>query len=177
MEIISQLALLMNYIMYVHPVQVFTLDMPHPKELHFFFCLWSKTCVRYGNCNICIIESAGFGNFFDCRNPLLENFVSVILKRKHHFLIRSCVRKSITFLFIVNLQITLSTNFRPISALVMLTSDCTISMMQDIQIGINIRKIRKKRRLGQTDLVRLLQIEGCDMTYDVLIDGIEEETQ
>ncbi len=77
---------------------------------------------------------------------------------------------------------------------------------QDIQIGINIRKIRKKRRLGQTDLVRLLQIEGCDMTreclvkiercvqhiqasqlqaikkvldttYDVLIDGLEEETQ
>ena len=77
---------------------------------------------------------------------------------------------------------------------------------QDIQIGINIRKIRKKRRLGQTDLVRLLQIEGCDMTreclvkiercvqhiqasqlqaikkvldttFDVLIDGIEEETQ
>ena len=77
---------------------------------------------------------------------------------------------------------------------------------QDIQIGINIRKIRKKRRLGQTDLVRLLQREGCDMTreclvkiercvqhiqasqlqaikkvldttYDVLIDGIEEETQ
>lgn len=77
---------------------------------------------------------------------------------------------------------------------------------QDIQIGINIRKIRKKRRLGQTDLVRLLQIEGCDMTreclvkiercvqhiqasqlqaikkvldttYDVLIDGIEEATQ
>lgn len=59
----------------------------------------------------------------------------------------------------------------------MLTSDCTISMMQDIQIGIKIRKIRKKRRLGQTDLVRLLQIEGCDMTYDVFIDGIEEETQ
>ena len=77
---------------------------------------------------------------------------------------------------------------------------------QDIQIGINIRKIRKKCQLGQTDLVRLLQIEGCDMTreclvkiercvqhiqasqlqaikkvldttYDVLIDGIEEETQ
>ena len=77
---------------------------------------------------------------------------------------------------------------------------------QDIQIGINIRKIRKKRRLGQTDLVRLLQIEGCDMTreclvkiercvqqiqasqlqaikkvldttYDFLIDGIEEDTQ
>ena len=77
---------------------------------------------------------------------------------------------------------------------------------QDIQIGINIRKIIKKRQLGQTDLVRLLQIEGCDMTreclvkiercvqhiqasqlqaikkvldttYDVLIDGIEEETQ
>ena len=80
------------------------------------------------------------------------------------------------------------------------------NIKQYIQIGINIRKIRKKRRLGQTDLVRLLQIEGCDMTreclvkiercvqhiqasqlqaikkvldttYDVLIDGIEEETQ
>ena len=40
---------------------------------------------------------------------------------------------------------------------------------QDIQIGINIRKIRKKRRLGQTDLVRLLQIEGCDMTRECLV--------
>ena len=40
---------------------------------------------------------------------------------------------------------------------------------QDIQIGINIRKIRKKRWLGQTDLVRLLQIEGCDMTRECLV--------
>lgn len=40
---------------------------------------------------------------------------------------------------------------------------------QNIQIGINIRKIRKKRRLGQTDLVRLLQIEGCDMTRECLV--------
>jgi transcriptional regulator with XRE-family HTH domain len=40
---------------------------------------------------------------------------------------------------------------------------------QDIQIGINLRKIRKKRRLGQTDLVRLLQIEGCDMTRECLV--------
>lgn len=40
---------------------------------------------------------------------------------------------------------------------------------QDIQIGINIRKIRKKRQLGQTDLVRLLQIEGCDMTRECLV--------
>lgn len=40
---------------------------------------------------------------------------------------------------------------------------------QDIQIGINIRKIKKKRRLGQTDLVRLLQIEGCDMTRECLV--------
>ena len=74
---------------------------------------------------------------------------------------------------------------------------------QDILIGKNIRKIRKARKLGQTDLIRILQINGCDITreclvkierctqhiqasqlqaikkaldttYDVLIDGIEE---
>ena len=75
---------------------------------------------------------------------------------------------------------------------------------QDLCIGANIRKIRKQRKLGQTDLVRMLQIDGCDMTreclvkierctqhiqaaqlraikkalnttYDALIDGIDEE--
>ncbi len=47
---------------------------------------------------------------------------------------------------------------------------------QDIRIGENIRRIRKKRGLGQTDLVRLLQIEGCDMTRECLV-KIERCTQ
>ena len=74
---------------------------------------------------------------------------------------------------------------------------------QDFNIGGNIRRIRKSRNIGQTDLVRVLQINGCDMTreclvkiergiqhiqasqlqaikqalnttYDVLIDGVDE---
>ena len=74
---------------------------------------------------------------------------------------------------------------------------------QDLRIGENIRIIRKARKLGQTDLVRMHQIDGCEMTraslvkiergtqhiqatqlqaikkalhttYDALIDGIEE---
>ena len=74
---------------------------------------------------------------------------------------------------------------------------------QDLHIGENIRRIRKVRKMGQTDLVRMLQIDGCDMareclvkiergtqhiqatqlqaikkalntTYDALIDGVEE---
>ena len=40
---------------------------------------------------------------------------------------------------------------------------------QDIRIGENIRKIRKMRKLGQTDLVRILQIDGCDMTRECLV--------
>ena len=47
---------------------------------------------------------------------------------------------------------------------------------QDIRIGENIRRIRKDRGLGQTDLVRLLQIEGCDMTRECLV-KIERCTQ
>lgn len=47
---------------------------------------------------------------------------------------------------------------------------------QDICIGKNIRKIRKQRGLGQTDLVRILQIDGCDMTRECL-DKIERCTQ
>ena len=47
---------------------------------------------------------------------------------------------------------------------------------QDLCIGENIRKIRKKRKLGQTDLVRLLQIDGCDMTRECLV-KIERCTQ
>ena len=47
---------------------------------------------------------------------------------------------------------------------------------QDFNIGKNIRKIRKKRKLGQTDLVRMLQIDGCDMTRECLV-KIERCTQ
>lgn len=47
---------------------------------------------------------------------------------------------------------------------------------QDIRIGENIRRIRKVRKLGQTDLVRMLQIDGCDMTRECLV-KIERGTQ
>lgn len=40
---------------------------------------------------------------------------------------------------------------------------------QDLQIGENIRRIRKERNMGQTDLVRILQIDGCDMTRECLV--------
>ena len=47
---------------------------------------------------------------------------------------------------------------------------------QDIQIGKNIRRIRKQMRLGQTDLVRVLQINGCEITRECLV-KIERGTQ
>lgn len=47
---------------------------------------------------------------------------------------------------------------------------------QDIRIGDNIRRIRKEKRLGQTDLVRILQIDGCDITRESLV-KIERCTQ
>lgn len=47
---------------------------------------------------------------------------------------------------------------------------------QDIRIGENIRKIRKMRGIGQTDLVRMLQIDGVDMTRECLV-KIERCTQ
>ena len=47
---------------------------------------------------------------------------------------------------------------------------------QDFQIGKNIRKLRKANKLGQTDLVRMLQIDGCDMTRECLV-KIERCTQ
>lgn len=40
---------------------------------------------------------------------------------------------------------------------------------QDLHIGANIRRIRKERNMGQTDLVRVLQIDGCDMTRECLV--------
>lgn len=39
----------------------------------------------------------------------------------------------------------------------------------DIHIGENIRRIRKKQNIGQTELVRLLQLEGIDMTRETLV--------
>ena len=47
---------------------------------------------------------------------------------------------------------------------------------QNDRIGENIRKIRKAKGLGQTDLVRMLQIAGCDMTRECLV-KIERCTQ
>ena len=47
---------------------------------------------------------------------------------------------------------------------------------QDLRIGANIRKIRIARKLGQTDLVRLLQLGGCDMNRECLV-KIERCTQ
>lgn len=46
----------------------------------------------------------------------------------------------------------------------------------DIHIGKNIRDLRKEKGLGQTELVRLLQLEGIDMTRETLV-KIERETQ
>ena len=47
---------------------------------------------------------------------------------------------------------------------------------QNDRIGENIRNIRKAKGLGQTDLVRMLQIDGCDMTRECLV-KIERCTQ
>ena len=40
---------------------------------------------------------------------------------------------------------------------------------QDISIGANIRKIRARQKIGQTELVRLLQLEGVEMTRETHI--------
>jgi transcriptional regulator with XRE-family HTH domain len=38
-----------------------------------------------------------------------------------------------------------------------------------INIGANIRSVRKKRGIGQTELVGLLQVEGVTMTRESLV--------
>ncbi len=38
-----------------------------------------------------------------------------------------------------------------------------------IFIGENIRKIRLQRNMGQTELVRLLQLNGTDITRETLV--------
>ena len=39
----------------------------------------------------------------------------------------------------------------------------------EINIGSNIRRIRQEQGLGQTELVRLLQLEGIAMTREALV--------
>jgi len=39
----------------------------------------------------------------------------------------------------------------------------------EINIGGNIRRIRKERGLGQTDLTRMLQLEDVSMTREALV--------
>ena len=48
-------------------------------------------------------------------------------------------------------------------------SDMEQKIKQDIHIGANIKAIRKKRKIKQTDLVGLLQLEGVDMTREALV--------
>ena len=40
---------------------------------------------------------------------------------------------------------------------------------QDINIGANIRAIRKQKNIKQVDLVRLLQLEGVEITRETLV--------
>lgn len=39
----------------------------------------------------------------------------------------------------------------------------------EIQIGKNIRAVRKQIHIGQTELVRRLQLDGIDMTRETLV--------
>ncbi len=39
----------------------------------------------------------------------------------------------------------------------------------NIQIGANIRAIRKQHGIGQTALVRVLQLQGVEMTRETLV--------
>ena len=53
-------------------------------------------------------------------------------------------------------------------------SFCEVAMReqkikQDICIGANIREIRRRQGLKQTDLVGLLQLEGVPMTREALV--------
>lgn len=39
----------------------------------------------------------------------------------------------------------------------------------EIRIGENIRRVRLERGIGQTELVRILQLEGVEMTRETLV--------
>lgn len=47
--------------------------------------------------------------------------------------------------------------------------DSKIKQTSSIQIGKNIRTIRLAKGIGQTELVRLLQLQGIDMTRESLV--------
>lgn len=51
-----------------------------------------------------------------------------------------------------------------------------IKQDNSIHIGKNIRRIRKSKKIGQTELVRRLQLLGVDMTRETLV-KIEREIQ
>lgn len=48
-------------------------------------------------------------------------------------------------------------------------NDQKIKSDNNITIGENIRKIRLSRKIGQTELVRLLQLRGIPMTREALV--------
>ncbi len=48
-------------------------------------------------------------------------------------------------------------------------SEQKIKSDKQINIGENIRKIRKERNIGQTQLVILMQLEGVDITRETLV--------
>ena len=39
----------------------------------------------------------------------------------------------------------------------------------EIKIGANIRRIRKEQKIGQTERVRMLNLDGVDMTRETLV--------
>ena len=40
---------------------------------------------------------------------------------------------------------------------------------QDIPVGENIRRVRLSRGIGQTELVRLVQLQGVELTRETLV--------
>ena len=48
-------------------------------------------------------------------------------------------------------------------------SEQKIKQDYKIQIGANIRAVRKSQKVGQTELVRRLQLMGIDMTRETLV--------
>ena len=52
----------------------------------------------------------------------------------------------------------------------------TIIKQDVICVGSNVRRIRLERKIGQTELVRLMQLKGIDMYREALV-KIERGTQ
>ncbi|MBQ9091441.1 MAG: helix-turn-helix transcriptional regulator [Anaerotignum sp.] len=47
--------------------------------------------------------------------------------------------------------------------------DSKVKQTTSIPIGQNIRSIRQAKGIGQTELVRMLQLQGIDMTRESLV--------